>query len=106
MAKKMHVRKGDQVRILSGEDAGKKGKILEVQPAKSRVIVDGVNIIKRHTKPGRETPQGGVIEQPGPIHSSKVAVICPSCDEPTRVRIEREDGKRNRICRHCGESID
>ena len=66
MATKLHVKKGDQVLVLAGNDAGKKGRVIEVIPAKSRVVVDGVNIHKRHTRPTRQSPQGGVIERPGP----------------------------------------
>lgn len=107
MAMKMHVKKGDQVRVLSGVDAGKTGKILEVRPKEGRVLVEGVNIIKRHTKPSRQNPQGGVVEQPGPIYSSKLAVICPSCNEPTRVGHRRtDDGKSVRVCRKCDKAID
>lgn len=107
MAMKMHVKKGDQVRVLSGVDAGKSGKILEVMPKEGRVLVDGVNVIKRHTKPTRQNPKGGVVEQPGPIYSSKLALVCPNCDEPTRVGYKRsDDGEPARVCRKCGKSID
>lgn len=107
MATKLHVKKGDQVLVLAGNDAGKKGRVIEVIPAKSRVVVDGVNIQKRHTRPTRQSPQGGVIERPGPIHSSNVALVCPSCKQHTRPRIERtKDGDPKRICRKCGKSID
>lgn len=104
---KVHVKKGDLVQVLWGVDAGKTGKVLEVRPSEGRVIIDGVNIIKRHTRPTRQAPQGGVIEQPGPVYSSKVALVCPSCDKPTRVKRERsEDGAPSRVCRRCGKSID
>lgn len=107
MATKLHVKKGDQVLVLSGDDAGKKGRVIEVIAAKSRVVVDGVNIQKRHTRPTRQSPQGGVIERPGPIHSSNVALVCTNCNSPTRYRTERpKDGDPKRICRKCGKSID
>lgn len=107
MATKVHVKKGDQVQVLWGVDKGKTGKVLEVRPAEGRVLVDGVNIIKRHSRPSRQNPQGGVVEQPGPIYSSKVALVCPACDKPTRYKVERsEDGEPKRLCRHCGKSID
>lgn len=107
MAMKVHVKKGDQVQVLWGVDAGKTGKVLEVRPSEGRVIVDGVNIVKRHSRPSRESPQGGVIEQPGPIYSSKVALVCPACDQPTRYKVERsEENEASRVCRRCGKSID
>lgn len=104
---KVHVKKGDTVQVLWGVDAGKVGKVLEVQPSEGRVIVEGVNIIKRHTKPSRQNPQGGVIERPAPIYSAKVALVCPACKKPTRARrVRSEDGKLTRVCRRCGKSID
>lgn len=107
MAMKVHVKKGDQVQVLWGVDKGKTGKVLEVRPSEGRVIIDGVNILKRHTRPSRQNPQGGVVEQPGPIYSSKVALVCPACDKPTRYKVERSaDGEPTRVCRHCGKSID
>lgn len=107
MAMKVHVRKGDRVQVRSGVDAGKRGKVIEVIPSKGRIVVEGVNIQKRHTRPTRENPQGGVIERPGPIYSSKVSLVCPNCDKPTRYGTERsKDGEPKRICRKCGKSID
>lgn len=105
--RKVHVKKGDLVKVLSGEDAGKTGKVLEVSPREGRVVVEGVNIIKKHVRPTRTNPQGGVIERPGPIHASKVMVVCPSCNAPTRVRRERSEGKGvARVCKRCGKPID
>jgi len=107
MQNKLHVRKGDLVQVLSGEDKGKSGKILEVLPKKGRVVVEGINIIKKHTRPTRTNPQGGVIERPGPIHASKVMLICPNCKAPTRVSRRREEGKQVvRVCKRCGKPID
>lgn len=104
---KPHVRKGDVVAVLRGRDAGKRGKVLEVYPAELRAVVDGVNIVKRHVRPNRENPQGGVVEQPGKIHLSNLMIVCPSCDRPSRVRHSRaQDGTRTRICARCGKSID
>ncbi|MGE5481746.1 MAG: 50S ribosomal protein L24 [Bacteroidota bacterium] len=102
-----HVRKGDMVAVLTGKDAGKRGKVLEVFPRQARAIVDGVNIIKRHVRPDRKNPQGGVVERPGKIHVSNLMVVCPSCDRPTRLRHKREsDGTATRVCARCGKSID
>jgi len=84
---KIHVKSGDQVAIISGEDRGKKGKVLEVHPKTGRVIVDGINIQKKHTRATQTNPQGGIIEKPGPIDASNVAVICPSCKDPVRLSV-------------------
>lgn len=107
MAQRLHVKKDDTVHILSGEDVGKTGKVLEVRPKEGRVIVDGVNILKKHARPTRQNPQGGVIEQPGPIQASKVMVVCPSCNRPTRVQYRRTPGQPGvRVCKRCDKSID
>ncbi|SFR04924.1 50S ribosomal protein L24 [Desulfoscipio geothermicus] len=103
---KVHVRKGDTVLVIRGKSAGKKGKVLEVQPAKSRVVVEGVNKVKRHTKPSRTIPQGGIIEREAPIHSSNVMLFCSKCNSPTRVGKKLlEDGKKVRQCKKCGEVL-
>lgn len=103
---KIHVRKGDTVLVIRGKDAGKKGKILEVQPKRSRVIVEGVNIVKRHTRPSQRMPQGGIVEKEAPIHSSNVMPFCNKCNRPTRVgKRFLEDGKKVRVCKKCGEVL-
>ena len=103
---KVHVRKGDTVLVIRGKSAGKKGKVLEVQPADFRVTVEGVNKVKRHTKPTRKLPQGGINEQEAPIHSSNVMLFCTKCNKPTRVGKKRqEDGKALRQCKKCGEQL-
>lgn len=107
---KRHVKKGDQVLVLTGKDAGMKGKVLEVNTKTNRVVVDGVNIVKRHTKPRPpEIPQGGIIEKPASIHISNVMLIDPESGKPTRVRrkrVEFEDGKiRGVRANKSGEQI-
>ncbi|WP_347489942.1 50S ribosomal protein L24 [Desulfoscipio sp. XC116] len=103
---KVHVHKGDTVLVIRGKSAGKKGKVLEVQLAKSRVVVEGVNKVKRHTKPTRSMPQGGIMEREAPIHSSNVMLYCSKCNQPTRVgRKILEDGKKVRQCKRCGEVL-
>lgn len=105
--RKLHVRKNDLVEVIRGDDAGKRGKVLQVFPREGRIVVEGVNIQKRHTRPSRTNPQGGVIEKPGPIDSSKVMLVCPSCDKPTRYRRQRSaDRDLVRVCRRCGKMID
>jgi len=104
---KVHVRKGDTVLVIAGKDLGKTGKVLRVLPAERSVIVEGVNVVKRHTKATRELPQGGIIDKEAPIDSSNVILFCNKCNKPTRVgkRIF-ENGKKERICKKCGESLD
>lgn len=104
---KVHVKSGDQVQILTGADRGKRGRILQVYPKTGKVIVEGVNIQKKHTRPTQSNPQGGIVERPGPIDASNVQLVCPSCHKTTRPMRERdEDRKLTRKCRHCGKAID
>jgi large subunit ribosomal protein L24 len=100
------IRKGDRVIAISGKDKGKSGIVLEVRPAEDRVVVEGVNIIKRHTKPRPPNEPGGVIEKPAPMHLSNVALIDPKEDRPTRVRFQEIDGKKVRVSARSGEKLD
>ena len=103
---KLHVRKGDKVVILSGKDKGKKGKIVTAHPDKGTVVVEGVNVVKKHRR-ATQRVQAGIHEQEAPLASAKVMVICPSCSKATRIRkIIQKDGSRVRACKHCGESLD
>lgn len=102
----MKVVKNDTVLVISGNYKGKKGKVLKVFPKESRVIVEGVNFIKRHTRPSQKNTQGGIIEKEAPIHTSNVMVVCPKCDTPVRLgRKVLENGKRVRLCKGCGEML-
>ncbi len=104
---KLHVRKGDRVLVLSGKDKGKKAKVVNSLPRERKVQVEGVNIIKKHAKPTQRVPQGGIREIEAPIPSSKVMLICPSCQKPTRIlRRQLSDGKSVRACKKCSENID
>lgn len=104
---KTHVRRGDTVYVLSGKDRGKRGKILRVFPVKGRVVVEGVNVVKRHQRPTRQVMQGGIVEKEAPIHISNVMLVCPRCNRPTRTgRRQLEDGRRVRTCKRCGEVVD
>jgi len=104
---KVHVKSGDQVLVLTGDDRGKKGKVLQVYPKTGKVIVEGVNIQKKHTRPTQSNPQGGIIERPGAIDASNVQLVCPSCHEASRPIRERDaQGKLTRKCRKCGKAID
>ena len=107
---KLNVRKGDKVRIISGKDSGKEGKILTAMPEKERVIVEDCNMVTRHVKPRRQGEAGVRIEQAGSIHVSNVQLVCPSCKMPTRVahQIVEVNGKKKsvRVCKQCGKQID
>lgn len=104
---KLHVKKGDTVTVISGKDRGKKGKVLSVDRAKGRVIVEGVNIVHRHTKPTQQAPQGGIIENEGSVHVSNVQIVCPRCNDATRTgKRLLDDGKKVRYCKSCGEVVD
>ncbi|HBQ27981.1 50S ribosomal protein L24 [Peptococcaceae bacterium SCADC1_2_3] len=103
---KVHVRKGDSVLVISGKDAGTQGKVLVVLPAKSKVVVEKINVVKRHTRPSRTMPQGGILEKEAPISSSKVMLVCNHCKQPTRTgRKILSDGKKGRLCKKCQELI-
>lgn len=103
---KVHVRQGDTVLVIAGKDRGKRGKVERVYPATGRVLVEGVNVIKRHQRPTRQAMQGGIIERESPIHASNVMLVCPSCNAPTRIaRRTLQSGKRVRVCKHCNETI-
>ncbi|MFD2640124.1 50S ribosomal protein L24 [Piscibacillus salipiscarius] len=102
----MHVKKGDKVKVITGKDKGKEGTILEAYPKKERVLVEGVNYVKKHAKPSQENPQGGILNQEAPIHVSNVMPIDPKSGEPTRVGYEERDGKKVRIAKNSGEPLD
>ncbi len=100
------VKREDFVVVIAGKDRGKRGKVLRVLPKKHRVIVEGVNIVKKHQKP-TATTAGGIIEKPAPIHVSNVMLVCPKCGQPTRVGFTfLEDGTKVRRCKKCVEVID
>ena len=103
---KCRIKKGDTVRVIGGRARGRQGKVLSVDRMKGRVVVEKINLIKRHLRPNR-TSKGGIIEKEGPIHLSSVMLICPECGKPTRVAIRRlDDGQRLRMCKRCGEVIE
>ena len=122
MAQKMKVKKGDLVQILTGKDRGKRGRVIEARPSERRVLVENLNVSKRHTKPkpirdssrmgGAQIVPGGILEKPAPVPVSNVMVVCPVCDTPTRVGIAEREAKggtiRVRVCKRegCGQGID
>lgn len=103
---KLHVKKGDTVLVLSGKDKGKQGKIVEALPKKSKIIVEGMNKVKRHTKPSQSVPQGGIIVKEAPMHVAKVMLVCPACSKATRIAKKEVSGKMLRACKKCGEIVD
>jgi large subunit ribosomal protein L24 len=122
MAVKMKVKKGDLVQVLAGKDRGKRGRVLEARPSERRVIVENLNVAKRHTRPrpvkdatrmgGTQIIPGGIIDKPAPLPVSNVMVVCPVCDTPTRVGVVEKEIKgeivRVRVCKRegCGQEID
>ncbi len=102
-----HVKKDDTVVVLAGKDKDKRGKVLGVEPKRNKVLVDGVNVVRRHTKPRPPRfPQGGILEKTMPIDLSNVMLVCPKCNKPTRVAAKvNSDGTRSRACKHCNEII-
>jgi len=104
---KVNFKKGDQVIVISGDDQGKKGKIVSIFPKKMQVIIEGINFVKRHSKPTQKVPQGGIIKKEGAIHISNIKLICNKCNKPTKIkRDSTKEGKRVRMCKECGEIID
>lgn len=102
---KMNVKKGDEVIVIAGKDKGKQAKVLSVIPSEDKVVVEGVNVIKRHTKPSQKMPQGGIVEKEAAIHVSNVMPYCSTCKKGVRVGHVIENGKKTRVCRKCGKAL-
>ena len=116
----MKIRKGDTVHILAGKDRGKQGRVIDATPRDRKVIVENLNLVKRHTRPrplkdasrmgGQQVEPGGIVEQPAPMPVSNVMVVCPTCRKPTRVgtvmKTVKDKQVRIRVCKRCGEEID
>lgn len=104
---KLHVKKEDTVMVISGKDKGKKGRVLQAFPRENRVLVEGVNMVKKHAKPSQQNPQGGILTQEAPIHASNVMLIDPKSGTPTRVGYKvLDNGKKVRVAKKSGEVID
>ena len=101
----MKVKKGDTVQILSGNDKGKKGEVLEVIPKADKIIVKGVNVRKKHVKPKKQGQEGGIIPLESAIPASKVNVVCPKCNKPTRIGYIKENDEKVRVCKKCNTKI-
>ena len=103
----VHVRRGDTVGVIAGKERGKRGKVLRVLRDRGRVLVEKINMIKKHQRPTQKVRQGGIIEREGPLALSNVLLICSRCDRPVRSGMKiLTDGRKNRVCKRCGESID
>ena len=103
---KMSIKKGDIVVVLSGKDKGKQGKVLEAMPADRKVIVEGINVVSRHTKPRKQGEEGGILKKEAPMYACKVQKVCPKCNKPTRPAHKMlADGKKVCVCKKCGAEI-
>jgi large subunit ribosomal protein L24 len=103
----VHVRRGDTVAVIAGRERGKRGKVLRVLPADGRVLVEKLNMMKKHQRPTQKLRQGGIIERESPLALSNVLVVCSRCDKASRSGIKvLGDGRKVRVCKRCGESID
>ena len=103
---KMSIKKNDTVIVLSGKDKGKQGKVLEVMPADRKVIVEGINVVSRHTKPRKQGEEGGILKKEAPMYACKVQKVCPKCNKPTRPAHKMlADGKKVCVCKKCGAEI-
>lgn len=100
----MRIRVGDEVEVLAGKDRKRRGEVIRVLPKENKVIVDRINMVKRHTKPNNKIMQGGIIDKDMPIHASNVAIICSKCG-PTRIGMKIENNQKMRICRKCGGAL-
>jgi large subunit ribosomal protein L24 len=104
---KLHVKKGDTVVVLTGKEKGRSGKILSVNTKKERVLVEKINMIKRHSRPTKSAPQGGIIEKEASLHVSNVNILCPKCNKAARIKQKvLDDGKKVRACVKCSEILD
>jgi large subunit ribosomal protein L24 len=102
---KMRIKKGDRVRVVAGKDLGKEGDVMAVFPKTNKVIVDGVNVAKKHQRATRATMQGGIIDKDMPVHASNVMIVCSSCDKPTRIGYRGEGADKVRVCKKCGKNL-
>lgn len=103
----LRIKKGDRVLLTAGKDKGKSGKVLKVFPSRNRLLIEGLNQVKCHTRPSQKAQRGGIVEQEAPLHISKAILVCPSCNKPTRIGVDfLKDGIKVRICRKCQEPLD
>jgi large subunit ribosomal protein L24 len=102
----LKVKKNDRIKVLQGKDRGKTGKVLRIEPSKGRLYVEGINIIKRHTRKKSQNQPGGIISKEGPVNISNVVVVCPNCSKTTRISCQLKDsGDKVRVCKKCGGQL-
>ena len=103
----MDIKKGDTVTVITGKDSGKKGKVLKVIPNDNRIVIEGINKAKKHQKPSRSLPQGGILQIECPLNVSNVMLLCNKCNMPTRgAKKILDNDQKVRVCKHCGEVLD
>ncbi len=105
MNNKLHVKTGDTVKIISGKDKGKQGKVLEVSPVEKKIIVENCNMVTKHVKPRKMGEQGGIVKAEAPLYACKAMLVCPKCGKATRLAHKVEDGKKMRLCKACGKTF-
>ena len=99
------IKKGDTVVVLSGKDKGKQGKVLGTVPSEAKVVVEGINMVTCHVKPRKQGETGGIVQREAAMYASKVQVVCPKCNKGTRIAHKIENGKKTRVCKHCGAEL-
>lgn len=103
----LHVRKNDIVKIMAGREKGKVGRVLKIDREKGRIFVEKVNMVKRHVKPGKANPQGGIVEKEAPLAYSNVLIMCGKCNKPARIAMNvDESGEKHRTCKRCGDILE
>lgn len=102
---KMSIKKDDVVVVLSGKDKGKQGKVLGTVPSEAKVVVEGINMVTCHVKPRKQGETGGIVQREAAMYASKVQVVCPKCNKGTRIAHKIENGKKTRVCKHCGAEL-
>lgn len=101
----MNIKKGDTIVVLSGKDKGKQGKVLGTVPGSLKVVVEGINMVTCHVKPRKQGETGGIVQREAAMYASKVQVVCPKCNKGTRIAHKIENGKKTRVCKHCGAEL-
>jgi large subunit ribosomal protein L24 len=103
----LHIRKNDIVRVLSGKEKGKVGRVLKIDREKGRIFIEKVNMVKRHVKPGKTNPQGGIVEKEAAMAYSNVLIMCDKCNKPSRIAMRvDESGEKHRTCKRCGDVLE
>ena len=105
MMNKMSIKKDDNVVVITGKDKGQRGKVIAVMPKEGKVVVEGINMVSRHTRPRKQGDEGGIIKKEAPLYACKVMCVCPKCDKATRAASKVVDGKKVRVCKKCGAEI-